>query len=115
MKFKNILVELHEPGIRLIKVSRPDALNALNTQTIEELKTQLTQDAQDSNIRVVVLTGDGDKAFVAGADILEMKDQTQSDAVRFSQHGQAVTKLLELMPKPTIAAVNGYALGGAPS
>jgi enoyl-CoA hydratase len=61
---------------------------------------------------VVVLTGEGSKSFIAGADIAEMKDKTTSEGIRFSQLGHEVTKLLELMPKPTIAAVNGYALGG---
>ncbi|MGK5083623.1 enoyl-CoA hydratase-related protein [Bdellovibrionota bacterium FG-1] len=112
MTSKNLVVEAFEPGIRVIKISRIEALNALNTQTLEDLKTQLTQDAIDPEIRVLVLTGDGEKSFIAGADISEMKDKTQGEGVRFSQLGHEITKLLELMPKPTIAAVNGFALGG---
>jgi enoyl-CoA hydratase len=109
---KNLLIETQEPGIRIIKIARREALNALNTATLEELKDQLTKDAQDNAVRVVVLTGEGDKSFIAGADIAEMKDKSVGEGIRFSQLGHEVTKLLELMPKPTIAAVNGYALGG---
>ena len=108
---KNLLVETHEPGIRLIKIARREALNALNTETLEELKFVLAKDAQDPSVRVIVLTGDGEKSFIAGADIAEMKDKLPSEGIQFSQLGHEVTKLLELMPKPTIAAVNGYALG----
>lgn len=95
-----------------MKVSRPQALNALNTETLQELKVTLLELARDAACRVVVLTGEGEKAFIAGADIVEMKDKNRSQGVGFSQLGHEVTKLLELMPKPTIAAVNGYALGG---
>jgi enoyl-CoA hydratase len=109
---KNIVIENHEPGIRVIKISRREALNALNSETLLELRAALQQAAADSTARVVILTGDGDKAFIAGADIAEMKDKTTGEGIHFSQVGHEVTKLLELMPKPTIAAVNGYALGG---
>lgn len=112
MTFENLVLESVEPGIRIIKISRPKALNALNTATLLELKEVLHKEANDPSCRVVVLTGDGDKAFIAGADIAEMRDKTPSEGVIFSQLGHEVTKLLELMPKPTIAAVNGYALGG---
>ena len=108
----NLILENFDPGVAVLKISRPKALNALNTETLGELKDALSRLAQDQNVRVVVLTGDGDKAFIAGADIVEMKDMSRPDGVRFSQLGHEVTKLLELMPKPTIAAVNGYALGG---
>lgn len=107
----HLVVETHEPGIRVIKISRPKALNALNSELLEELKLVLREEAENPATRVVVLTGEG-KAFIAGADILEMKDKSPSDAVHFAQLGHEVTKLLELMPKPTIAAVNGFALGG---
>jgi enoyl-CoA hydratase len=108
----NLIVETLEPGIRVVKISRREALNALNTQTLEELKATLTQISRDPAARVLILTGEGDKSFIAGADIAEMKDKTAGEGIRFSQLGHEVTKLLELMPKPTIAAVNGYALGG---
>jgi len=112
MTAKNLIVESHSPGITVIKISRPKALNALNTETLQELKEILRKEADNNETRVVVLTGDGDKSFIAGADISEMKDKSNEEGVRFAQLGHEVTKLLELMPKPTIAAVNGFALGG---
>ena len=99
-------------GICVLKISRPEALNALNTQVLLELKSALTLISANPEIRLVILTGDGDKSFIAGADIGEMKDKSVEEGVKFAQLGHAVTRLLELMPKPTIAAVNGYALGG---
>ena len=111
-ELKNIVLESADPGIRVIKISRPKALNALNTETLTELKQVLTSVAADEGARVVILTGDGEKAFIAGADIAEMKDKDIAEGVRFAQLGHEITKLLELMPKPTIAAVNGFALGG---
>lgn len=111
-EFANLILESVDPGIRIIKISRPRALNALNTETLQELKRALQREAQDPSTRVVILTGEGAKAFIAGADIAEMKDKSPSEGVLFAQLGHEVTKLLELMPKPTIAAVNGFALGG---
>lgn len=108
----NLILERIEPGIRIIKISRPKALNALNTETLLELKQVLTHEFDDNSTRVLILTGDGDKSFIAGADISEMKDKSVSDGVQFAQLGHEVSKLLDLMPKPTIAAVNGFALGG---
>jgi enoyl-CoA hydratase len=112
MTFENLLIENQEPGIRIIKISRPKFLNALNSATLLELGTALKDASDDHSVRVVVLTGAGEKAFIAGADIAEMKSKSTSDGVLFAQQGHNVTKFLELMPKPTIAAVNGYALGG---
>lgn len=108
----SLILDFIHPGIRIVKISRPSVLNALNTQVLLELKEVLTQEAEDPKTRVLILTGDGDKAFIAGADISEMKDMVPGEAIQFAQLGHEVTKLLELMPKPTIAAVNGYALGG---
>ncbi len=110
--YKNIRLETLEPSIRLLTVARPHALNALNMETLQEMKVALTQEANDPTTRVLILTGDGTKAFIAGADIVEMKDKSVPDGVHFSQVGHAVSKLLTLMPKTTIAAVNGFALGG---
>lgn len=112
MTFENIVLESVEPGIRIVKISRPKALNALNTATLRELKEVLQKEANDPTCRVLILTGEGEKAFIAGADISEMRDKNPSEGVLFAQLGHEVSKLLELMPKPTIAAVNGYALGG---
>jgi len=112
MTLANLVLETHEPGILVIKISRPQALNALNTETLHELKKVLAEKTRDSHVRVIILTGAGDKAFIAGADIAEMKDKTPAEGVLFAQLGHEVTKLLELSSKPTIAVVNGYALGG---
>jgi enoyl-CoA hydratase len=108
----NLITESLERGVRVLKISRPKALNALNTETLRELKEVLTKESRDSATRVLVLTGDGEKAFIAGADIAEMKDKSASEGIAFAQLGHEVSKLLELMPKPTVAAVNGFALGG---
>jgi enoyl-CoA hydratase len=84
----------------------------LNTEVLQELKTVLEEESENPATRVLILTGSGDRSFIAGADITEMKDKTVAEGVEFAQLGHEVTKLLELMPKPTIAAVDGYALGG---
>lgn len=112
MTYKNLLQETVEPGIRVLKISRPAVLNALNTETLRELTEALQAISKDDSVRVLVFTGDGEKSFIAGADIAEMKDKSPEEGVEFARLGQGVTQLLELMPKPTIAAVNGFALGG---
>ena len=106
-----LIVETFESGVTLLKISRPEVMNALNTEVLQELKTKLIALTSDSQTRVLVVTGDG-AAFVAGADIQQMKKMTVDEGIQFAKLGHTVTKLLELMPKPTIAAVNGYALGG---
>src|SRR5256714_3599752 len=108
MAYENILVE-RDPAISTITVNRPKALNALNSQTLREL-TQAVRDCADQ--RAIVLTGAGDKAFVAGADIAEMLPMTPWGAREFSELGHVLTALIEDIPCATIAAVNGYALGG---
>ncbi len=110
--YKNVLIESAEPGIRIIKINRPKALNALNSETLSELKGALIAASLDPAVRVVILTGEGERAFVAGADIVEMKDKSASDGMAFARAGHEIAKLLETMAKPTIAAVNGFALGG---
>jgi enoyl-CoA hydratase len=109
---KNLIVEKHEPGITVVKVSRPKALNALNTETLREMRDVFAAEAKDEKTRVLILTGDGEKSFIAGADIAEMAGKTGGEGIDFAQLGHETTKLLELMSKPTIAAVNGFALGG---
>ena len=96
----------------LVTINRPDALNALDLQHAEELRTRLQAVADDPGARVVVLTGAGAKAFVAGADIKYMRELGVLEARRWGELGQACANLLEQMPKPTIAAINGFALGG---
>jgi len=109
MPYENILLEREGPVVT-ITVNRPKSLNALNSATLREL-TQAVREAADS-CRALILTGAGDRAFVAGADIAEMAPMTPWSAREFSELGHVLTALLEDIPVATIAAVNGYALGG---
>jgi enoyl-CoA hydratase len=102
----------HSEGILTIKISRPEALNALNLKTLSELITVLQQAYQLADHKGLILTGDGEKAFVAGADIKELSALTRDQAFAFAQNGQRLFKLIEDCPKPVIAAINGFALGG---
>jgi enoyl-CoA hydratase len=111
MDFENIIFEAKE-GIAIITFNRPKALNALNSALLEELSRALDGVADDEEIRVLVLTGAGDKAFVAGADIKELAGLNALQAKRFAQKGQGVINKIAALPIPVIAAVNGYALGG---
>ena len=106
-----LLIETRD-GIRTITVNRPDKLNALNSATLDALHQAFDEAAVDANVRVVVLTGAGEKAFVAGADISEMNGLTPVEGRDFSMRGQRMMRRVEKMPKPVIAAVNGFALGG---
>jgi len=98
--------------VATVTVDRPDVLNALNTALLEELLATLRDLGADSSVGVVVLTGEGDRSFIAGADIKEMAGKTPLEARAYSELGQEIAHMLETMRKPTIAAVNGYALGG---
>lgn len=109
--YKNIKVRSNGPRIT-ITFNRPDALNALNTELLEELEEALIEDIDPFDHRVVILEGAGDKAFVAGADIASMKNMTPDDALEFAHLGQAVTAILESLPQVVIAKVKGFALGG---
>ena len=102
----------HSEGVLTISISRPEAMNALNLKTLSELITVLQQTYQHADYRGIILTGEGDKAFVAGADIKELSALTHDQALAFAHNGQRLFKLMEDCPKPIIAAVNGYALGG---
>ncbi len=109
-KFETIVLDTTgEVGV--LTINRPSKLNALNIQVHRELKDCLTE-LQKSSLKGLILTGDGEKAFIAGADIAEMRPMTTGEARAFSELGQMVTILLESLPFPTIAAVNGFALGG---
>ena len=99
-------------AVRRITVNRPDKLNALNAATLDALQDAFDQAARDASVRVVVLTGAGPKAFVAGADIAEMADLRATEGRDFSLRGQKVMRTIETLPKPVIAMVNGFALGG---
>lgn len=112
MPYQNLLLEQPEPGIYLLTVNRPQALNALNAATLNELAQAVAQVAADAAARVLLVTGAGDKAFVAGADISEMQQLTADQARAFSEQGMQVMHALEALPVPVIALVQGYALGG---
>ena len=99
-------------GIRRITVNRPDKLNALNAATLDALQAAFDAAATDDAVRVVVLTGAGPKAFVAGADIAEMADLRPTEGRDFSLRGQRLMRSIETLPKPVVAMVNGFALGG---
>jgi enoyl-CoA hydratase/carnithine racemase len=111
MAFENILFEKKD-GIAYITFNRPKVLNALNRKTLEELQHALLEVRADESVRVLILTGAGEKSFVAGADIGELAVQTPVNGKEFSLFGQSVFHLLETMGKPSICAINGFALGG---
>jgi len=96
----------------VITISRPSALNALSKAVLAELSAALAEVRADEDCRALIVTGDGEKAFVAGADIAEMRDLGPDEAADFARRGQAVFRAIEELPIPAIAAVNGYALGG---
>lgn len=111
MEYTNLLLE-HHGKVAILTINRPKALNALNSDTLTELSTALDELGRDSSVKVVIITGSGEKAFIAGADISQMKDFNALEGRRFGQLGQATFRKLELLPQPVIAAVNGFALGG---
>jgi len=111
MTYENLLYEKRD-GIAYITLNRPKVLNALNRQTVEELHKVLLDARHDASVRVLILTGAGEKAFVAGADINELAQQTPVNGKEFSLYGQSVFHLLETLGKPSICAINGFALGG---
>src|SRR5258706_1856382 len=111
MNFENIVFE-KKNGIGYVTVNRPKALNALNMATMEELRATFTDIRNDSGVRAAILTGAGEKAFVAGADINELAQQDAVSGKVFAQRGQAVLNLIENLGKPVIACINGFALGG---
>ncbi|MDR9452342.1 MAG: enoyl-CoA hydratase-related protein [Wenzhouxiangella sp.] len=111
MNLKNLLCT-HDGAVATVTINRADKLNALNRETLAELDGVIAEWAQDPNVRVIVITGQGEKAFVAGADIREINDLSPLMAHRFSQLGQRVMRRIERLDKPVIAMVNGFALGG---
>lgn len=111
MAYENLLIERRDV-VAIVTVNRLDKLNALNDRTIDELDAAFRSLAEDPEVRGVILTGAGDKAFVAGADIGELSAQTPVDGRLRSLRGQAVLDRIENLGKPVIAAVNGFALGG---
>ena len=108
---ENVLYEKKD-GIAYVTLNRPKVLNALNQRTWQDLRAAFEDARDDATVRGVILTGGGDKAFIAGADISEIAHITAVDAERSSRYGQDVLTLIENLGKPVIAAVNGFALGG---
>jgi enoyl-CoA hydratase len=111
MPFENILFEVAD-GVATVTVNRPKQLNALDQKTLEELGAAFEQAARDPAVRALVVTGSGEKAFVAGADIAAMSRMGPPEAREFAALGHRVLAQLEALPKVTVAAVNGFALGG---
>ena len=107
----NLLLEV-ENGIALLTINRPKALNALNSETLAELNTCLAELENNDDVKVVILTGSGEKSFVAGADISEMVNATPAEGRKMGLLAREAFGRLENMPQVTIAAVNGFALGG---
>ena len=111
MSYKNITVEKRN-GIAFITINRPDVLNALNIETVDELRRAALELRHDNEAKGIIITGAGEKAFVAGADISELRDLGPEGAKQYSLRGQHVLSIFENMQKPVVAAVNGFALGG---
>ena len=111
MKYRNLIIE-RAGGVAIVMVNRPKVMNALNLATLDEIQRVMSELAADDAVRVVVLTGAGEKAFVAGADINELASLTPTAAEAQARRGQSVCDDLEQMGKPVVAAINGYALGG---
>lgn len=111
MAYENLLFEKQD-DVAIVTVNRPKALNALNAPTLRELEQVFTELAEDESVSVVILTGAGEKAFVAGADISFMQELTAIEARKFALLGQAAFNKIENLPQPVIAAINGFALGG---
>ena len=112
MTYRNLLLDRPEAGIYVLTVNRPQALNALNAETLAELDAAIAAVAENDEARALLVTGAGDRAFVAGADIAEMRAMTVDAAREFSRRGMQVMRALETLPVPAIALVNGYCLGG---
>ena len=111
MTLENVRLD-KKNAIAYVTIDRPKVLNALNMATMEDLREVFTDLAADRGIRVVILTGSGEKAFVAGADINELQKNNPVEAKAYTHRGQAVLDLIENLGKPVIACINGFALGG---
>lgn len=112
MTLETLLVDVDADGIATVTINRPDSLNALNAQVLDDLDAWFTAAATDPAVRGVLLTGAGEKSFVAGADIKQFKKLDATSGHAFSVRGQAVFSRIERFPKPVMAVVNGFALGG---
>jgi len=111
MKYENILYEKSE-GIATITINRPNVLNALNLQALQEISSSLDDAEEDETVKVIVITGAGDRSFCTGLDLKAIKGLSPLDAMNQDLLGQKLTKKIEELKKPVIAAINGFALGG---
>ena len=111
MEFKNILLST-DGEIGTLTINRPKALNALNMETLQEIQMGIQEIKNRSEVRVLIITGAGEKAFIAGADISEMRGMNSIEALNFSKLGHLTLKMIEDLDRPVLAAVNGFALGG---
>src|SRR5438270_4621681 len=111
MPYENVKIDLRD-GILFLTIDRPNVLNALNAETVEEIYETFAGARDDANVKAVIVTGGGEKAFVAGADINELAQKTPITGKETSERGQAVLSFIERFPRPVIAAINGFALGG---
>jgi enoyl-CoA hydratase len=111
MAYENVKTEIRD-GILFLTIDRPKVLNALNAQTVEEIHHVFVAARDDETVKAVIVTGGGEKAFVAGADINELARNTPITGKETSERGQFILSFIERFPKPVIAAVNGFALGG---
>lgn len=110
---ESLILQQADQGILTLTIHRPEALNALNAQVIQELANAIENAQHDAQIKIIILTGSGDKAFVAGADIKEFADFNSEQGRKLAQHGQeTLFNRIERSAKPVIAAINGFALGG---
>jgi len=108
---ENVRTE-NKDGVLVLTIDRPKVLNALNAQTMEEIDSVFRAARKDDSVKAVIVTGGGEKAFVAGADITELAQKTPITGKETSERGQAILSFIERFPKPVIAAINGFALGG---
>src|SRR3954449_2799366 len=111
MSYENVKAEVRD-GILYIAIDRPKVLNELNAQTVEEIYRVFAEGRDDTNVKAVIVTGGGEKAFVAGADINELAQKTPVTGKETSERGQFILSFIERFPKIVIAAINGFALGG---
>lgn len=111
MEFKNTLYEKSE-GIATVIINRPEVLNALNQAAVDELLARFEDAENDENVRVIVITGAGERAFCTGADLKTLMGMNHAEITKFAKQGQRLMNRVEALGKPVIAAVNGYALGG---
>lgn len=111
LQYKNIIYEKRD-GVATITINRPQALNALNKETLEEINSAIRNAEKDADVKVIIITGVGERAFCAGADVAELKGQSPIEITEFIKLGQDTWNLIENLDKPVIAAVNGLSLGG---